>query len=193
MTSLVLVKTPVENTIGLNVGTYIDLGGWTVINRRSKHNATTFTPTNPSHVSAKEPHSMAKSPPSSPSRGGDISASLGNLEAVFARSKHIPLPYTEVSPVHENESLTSSMVHEEEEGIKHSQSRLRILPQSEVIEVSKPMYAKRRKKERHKLRKALFDKDHPPLDLSSGSLSASSEASETQEHSPTRVVSPVEA
>ncbi|KFK37246.1 hypothetical protein AALP_AA4G232900 [Arabis alpina] len=167
----------------------IDLGGWTVVNRREKGLVNNDTP-----LLMGSQFKTTSVPTSPSSRFSDVDKAkpLGNLESVIARSKHVPLEITDPSPFSPEESLTSSKVQEEEEGIKASQSRLRLLSKLQDVDNSKTMSAKRKKKERQKLRKALFD--HEQLEVcSSDALVVSSESSDSQGHSPERVVSPVEA
>lgn len=99
---------------GLEIGSKVDLGGWTVVNRRAKHTATSASlkilgslQVRP-YLDLSLPTSSAKE-----ASGADITDSVDSLE-VIKRNIHIPIHSTKHSLV-VDAPLTSSMVHEEEE------------------------------------------------------------------------------
>lgn len=172
----------------------IDLKGWTVFSKRSKQAGLSSISPIPGPSQGRGV-SLAKTSSKSPSRvvsEGTSSVSLGNLEAVVARSKHVPLSPSITSLDMEVDSLTSSMVHEEEEGIKLSQSRIRLLDQAMASQGLQPEAGKTSKKKRQKLRKALFLQTNSTVVEDPVSLSNSSEPLKPQGRSLSRTVSPEE-
>lgn len=130
---------------------------WTVVRRKRKGVATYTSKPHGVDKVVVVPRTKSVPPTSLASTSsGSFTGSSGCRAVVLRRSLHIPPFCARVGSPQEEQSLTFSGFHEKEDGIKHSQSRLRYVDPS-LAQVVTPQSARARKRGRKKLPQQLLN------------------------------------